>query len=121
MPEAGKIPPIWARKDATKPVKVALGFAAEVPAGYVALLLPRSGTGAKHSVELENTCGLIDEDYRGEWVAFLNTKNGEEFAWKAGERVLQMVIVPVHTPVLTIVSDLTATPRGVGGFGSTGQ
>lgn len=121
MPEAGSIPPIWARDDPAKPIKVKLGFAAEVPPGHVALLLPRSGTGAKHSVELENTCGVIDEDYRGEWMAVLNTKNGEGFDWAAGDRVVQMVIVPVHTPVLNLVDDLTATARGTGGFGSSGQ
>lgn len=121
MPEAGSIPPIWAREDPAKPIKVKLGFAAEVPPGHVALLLPRSGTGAKHSVELENTCGVIDEDYRGEWMAVLNTKNGEGFDWEAGDRVVQMVIVPVATPELTLVDSLDATGRGAGGFGSTGK
>lgn len=125
MPEAGEITPCWERctdeDPNVHPVKVPLGFAAEIPTGYVALLLPRSGTGAKHSLELENTCGIIDADYRGEWVAFLNTKNGAGFSWSAGERVLQFILVPVLTPVLTLVDSVAHTERGAGGFGSTGQ
>lgn len=121
MPEGGYVPPVWERGDPLKPVKVKLGFAAEVPPGHVALLLPRSSAGTKHSVELENTCGVIDSDYRGEWMACLSTKNGEEFIWEAGDRVLQMLIVPVVTPDLQLVEELSESSRGSGGFGSTGK
>lgn len=119
MPEAGEAKPIWDKDDPAKADKIKLGFAAEVPEGYVALLLPRSSTGAKHSLELENTVGVIDADYRGEWMAFLNTKNGEGFSWEAGDRVLQFLLVPVHTPELTLVTSVSKTARGEGGFGST--
>ncbi len=98
-----------------------LGFAAEVPKNHVALLLPRSGAGAKYGLELNNTCGVIDSDYRGEWKAALRTKNGEVFNWKAGDRIVQFIIVPVITPVLELVESLEETNRGKGGFGSTGQ
>lgn len=125
MPEAGEIAPCWERCSEedlnVKPVKIPLGFAAEVPPGYVALLLPRSSTGAKHSIELENTCGVIDADYRGEWFAFLNTKNGTGFSWEAGDRILQYLLVPVYTPELTLVDSVSKTARGEGGIGSTGK
>ena len=113
MPEAGSV-------DGTE-VKIPLGFAAAIPKGYVGLLLPRSGTGAKHGLELNNTCGVIDADYRGEWLAVMRTKSGKEFSWKQGERVLQCVLVPVLSPTLEQVEDLDATDRGEGGFGSSGK
>ena len=97
-----------------------LGFAAEVPPGYVAFLLPRSGSGAKHGVSLNNTVGVIDPDYRGEWAACLRRRDIGQYSWEAGERLLQMVLVPVHTPTLTLVDTLSDTERGDGGFGSTG-
>ena len=113
MPEAGSV-------DGTEK-KFPLGFAAAIPKGYVGLLLPRSGTGAKHGLELNNTCGVIDADYRGEWIAVMRTKSGKEFSWQQGERVLQCVLVPVLSPTLEQVEDLDATGRGEGGFGSSGK
>ena len=101
--------------------KVGLGFAAEVPADHVALILPRSGIGAKYGVELNNTCGVVDSDYRGEWIATLKTKDGKEFKWTAGERLLHFVIVPVISVDLEIVDELSNTERGTGGFGSSGK
>lgn len=100
---------------------VGLGFASEVPQGHVALLLPRSGTGAKHGVELNNTCGVIDADYRGEWKAAMRTKNGYIFRWEAGDRVLQFLIVPVAQVELELVDSVETTDRGQHGFGSTGR
>lgn len=113
MPEAGSV-------DGTEK-KIPLGFAAAIPKGYVGLLLPRSGVGAKHGLELNNTCGVIDADYRGEWVAVMRTKSGNEFCWQAKDRVLQCVLVPVLSPTLERVEDLDATDRGEGGFGSSGK
>ena len=103
------------------PTKVRLGFAAAVPIGHVALLLPRSGVGSKNGLELNNTCGVIDSDYRGEWIAALRTKDGAYFKWSAGDRVLQMLVVPVASVTPELVDSLDATERGVGGFGSTGS
>ncbi|MCA9911718.1 MAG: dUTP diphosphatase [Anaerolineae bacterium] len=113
MPEAGEL-------TATKQF-IPLGFAAEVPEEHVALILPRSGAGAKFSVELNNTCGVIDSDYRGEWVAALRTKDASSFTWEAGDRVLQFLIVPVANVQLEVVAELGNTPRNIGGFGSTGR
>lgn len=114
MPEDGSIP-------ADHPIAVGLGFAAEVPKGNVALLLPRSSTGARYGVELNNTCGVIDSDYRGEWKAVLKTKNNKSYTWAKGERLLQFLIIPVAQVTLELVDDLSETDRGTGGFGSSGQ
>lgn len=116
MPHPGRI---WC--DARYALMVPLGFAAEVPPGHVALILPRSGVGSKHGVALNNTCGVIDSDYRGEWVAALRLHNRDVFNWEAGDRILQMLIVPVITPDLIQVDFLIETNRGTGGFGSTGS
>lgn len=113
MPEAGCI------NGETK--LIGLGFKAAVPPGYVALLLPRSSTGAKHGVELANTCGVIDSDYRGEWKAALKTKSGRVFTWEPGERVVQFLIVPALSVELHQVESLDETVRGEGGFGSTAK
>lgn len=100
---------------------VGLGFAAAVPEGHVGLLLPRSSSGAKHGLELNNTCGVIDSDYRGEWKAAMRTKSGVPFKWEAGDRVLQFMLVPVSNITLIQVDSLDETARGTGGFGSTGK
>ncbi len=99
---------------------VALGFAAAVPNGHVALLLPRSGVGAKHGVELNNTCGVIDADYRGEWMAAIRTKSGSSYGWHTGDRLIQFLIVPIANVSLERVKELDSTTRGTGGFGSSG-
>lgn len=104
-----------------KPTKVGLGFATEVPANHVALILPRSGAGSKYGLELNNTCGVIDSDYRGEWIANIRTKNGEYYPWSIGDRILQFLIVPVADVTLELVDELDTTERGAGGFGSTGK
>lgn len=113
MPEAGEV--------GDSPVMVKLGFAAAIPRGYVGLLLPRSSVGAKYGLELNNTCGVIDSDYRGEWMASIRTKSGTHFNWKAGERVLQCVVVACLDVQPKLVEDLDETKRGEGGFGSTGK
>ncbi len=116
MPEGGVLDPV-----ADKGKLVGLGFAAEVPPGHVAKIYPRSSTGAKHGLELNNTVGIIDADYRGEWMACLRVKDGHAFSWEAGDRILQFVIVPVADVNLMVVDELDETHRGEGGFGSTGE
>jgi dUTP pyrophosphatase len=112
MPESGQATQV--------PTLFHLGFAAEVPPGHVAIMVPRSSTGAKFGLELNNTCGVIDSDYRGEWKAMLRTKGIEAFSWGAGERVLQFLIVPIADVRLQLVDELPVSTRGSGGFGSTG-
>lgn len=113
MPEAGSAQDYEANM-------VPLGFSAEVPDGFMALLLPRSGTGAKFGLELNNTCGVIDADYRGEWRAALKTKHFPAFKWAAGDRILQYVLVPVLDSPPERVHSLSPTHRGNAGFGSSG-
>ena len=114
MPESGSV-------FGNVPTPVPLGFAAKVPDGHVALIFPRSGVGTRDGLELNNTCGIIDSDYLGEWGAFLRTKSGKHFSWNSNDRVLQFLIVPVADVSLEISDDLGESERGTGGFGSTGK
>lgn len=115
MPEAGSA-------NGTVVAEFPLGFAAAIPDGYVGLILPRSGVGARAGLELNNTCGVIDADYRGEWKAFLRCKSPyDTFIWDAGERVLQVLFVPAASFDFELVEELDETERGTGGFGSSGK
>ena len=100
-----------------------LGFVTEIPEGYCGLLLMRSSAGLK-GIKLLNTVGVIDSDYRGEWIAHLDVEAGgtvyRELAYKRGDRILQAVFVPVLQTELSLVTELSETERGTGGFGSTG-
>jgi len=102
-------------------LKVGLGFAAEIPEGYVGLILPRSGKGVNHGLELNNTAGVIDADYRGEWVVSMRMKDQGSLRWKAGDRLYQVLIVPVASLDMQVVEELDDTNRGHAGFGSTGE
>ena len=104
-----------------KVTEVPLGFAAAIPVGYVGLILPRSGVGVRDGLELNNTCGVIDADYRGEWKAFLRTKEGKYLSWDSGDRLLQVLFVPVGSFDFELVDTLDDTERGTGGFGSSGK
>ena len=118
MPVGGTIP-----ANSPSAVFVPLGFAAIVPDNHVALILPRSGHGAKRGLALNNTCGVIDPDYRGEWIAALRVHNHEDFTWEAGDRLLQVLIIPTYSPTITVVDEdqFMDSERGTGGFGSTGN
>lgn len=101
---------------------IPLGFSMAVPPGFTALLVPRSGLGHKSGVVLGNLVGLLDEDYRGGVAASVwNRKHdGMPFLISPGDRIAQMVIVPVLRPEYRVVKCLPSTARGAGGFGSTG-
>lgn len=97
------------------------GVAAAIPEGYVGLLFVRSSLGAKHNVTLANGTGVIDSDYRGEIKVCLRA-NGPFGAYiKRGQRIVQMVTVPVNLTPWVEVENLDATDRGEGSFGSTGK
>jgi dUTP pyrophosphatase len=99
-----------------------LGFAAKVPVGHVALILPRSSAGVKQGIRLGNTVGVIDSDYEGEWKVNIQGRPGDVIQWAAGERMFQFIVVPVATPALQFVDQFTnSSARGAGGFGSTGK
>ena len=88
--------------------------------GLAAVLLPRSGLGHKHGIVLGNLVGLIDSDYQGEVMVSCWNRGSEPFTIEIGERIAQMVIVPVVQVQFDIVSEFSDSERGSGGFGSTG-
>jgi dUTP pyrophosphatase len=89
--------------------------------GLAAILLPRSGLGHKHGIVLGNLVGLIDSDYQGQVFVSCWNRGGETFTIQPGERIAQMVIVPVVHAEFEIVDDFEASARGAGGFGHTGR
>ncbi len=90
-------------------------------AGYAAVILPRSGLGAKHGIVLGNLTGLIDSDYQGQVFISLWNRGKAAFTVAPMERIAQLVIVPVAQVEWNVVEDFTASSRGAGGFGSTGK
>ncbi|MEQ1439805.1 dUTP diphosphatase [Fontimonas sp. SYSU GA230001] len=86
-----------------------------------AVILPRSGLGHKHGIVLGNLIGLIDSDYQGELMVSCWNRGHEPFAISPGERIAQLVFVPVVQAEFETVTDFHATQRGAGGFGSTGK
>ena len=89
--------------------------------GLAAVLLPRSGLGHKHGVVLGNLVGLIDSDYQGQVFVSCWNRGKKTFTVEPGERVAQMVIVPVVRAEFEIVDDFDTSERGAGGFGHTGR
>ena len=87
---------------------------------FAGLILPRSGLGHKHGVVLGNLTGLIDSDYQGQLMVSLWNRSTESFTVNPGDRIAQMVIVPVMQPEFVVVDSFEATERGEGGFNSTG-
>lgn len=88
--------------------------------GYAAMLLPRSGLGHKLGIVLGNLVGLIDSDYQGEVKISCWNRSSKAFIINPGDRIAQMIIVPVVQPSFEIVDDFETSDRGEGGFGSTG-
>ena len=88
--------------------------------GLAAVILPRSGLGHKHGIVLGNLVGLIDSDYQGQLMVSCWNRGSTEFTVQPGERIAQMVIVPVVQVRLEVVEDFAASARGAGGFGHTG-
>ena len=107
--------------DAGKFALVPTGLTLALPPGYEAQVRPRSGLAAKHGITVLNSPGTIDADYRGEIKVILINHGDRNFDIKRGDRIAQMVIAPVARAELIVVSALTTTERGSGGFGSTGR
>ena len=97
------------------------GLAMEIPKGYAGLAYARSGLACKKDLAPANKVGVIDSDYRGEFMIALHNHGSETRIIEHGERIAQLVITPVFTPGFTEVSELSDTDRGAGGFGSTGN
>lgn len=88
---------------------------------YAALVLPRSGLGHKHGIVLGNLVGLIDSDYQGQIMVSCWNRSSQPFEIAPGERIAQLVLVPVLQPNFKIVTEFSTSERGEGGFGSTGR
>ena len=113
-----------------KPLELAPGRAELIPTGLAiyledpglaAMVLPRSGLGHRHGIVLGNLVGLIDSDYQGELMVSCWNRGQEPFTLKPGERIAQLVVVPVVQVELEIVANFEATARGAGGFGHSGR
>ena len=101
---------------------VPTGLAVAIPEGWAGLVVPRSGLAMRHGIAVVNSPGTVDAGYRGELrVLLLNTDREAPFTAAAGERIAQLLLVPVALPVPIEVDDLGASDRGTGGFGSTGR
>jgi len=112
------------------PLALAPGDAALVPTGiaihladpgYAAILLPRSGLGHKHGIVLGNLVGLIDSDYQGEIKVSVWNRGRETFRIEPGDRIAQLIVVPVVPVEFRVVESFAASDRGAGGFGHTGR
>lgn len=101
-------------------VMIPLGFAVEIPEGYELQVRGRSGLARKNSIQLFNSPGTIDSDYRGEVGAILHNDSNVDFIVNPGDRIAQAVVAPVIRAEWNLVSELSETKRGEGGFGSTG-
>lgn len=102
-------------------VFVPTGLAMEIPKGYAGLIYARSGLACKRGLAPANKVGVIDSDYRGEFIVVLHNHGATVQEIAHGERIAQLVITPVLTPDFTEVDDLSDTSRAAGGFGSTGR
>ena len=98
------------------------GIAIALPsADYVALICARSGLASKHGITMANGVGVIDSDYRGELRVALYNESDTDYVIHDGDRIAQLMVLPVVQPTLKFVDELDETERGAGGFGSTGR
>ncbi len=89
--------------------------------GFAALILPRSGLGHKHGIVLGNLVGLIDSDYQGQLLVSCWNRGSASFTIQPGERIAQLIILPVAQVQLQVVEDFATSDRGAGGFGHSGR
>jgi dUTP pyrophosphatase len=89
--------------------------------GLAAVILPRSGLGHKHGIVLGNLVGLIDSDYQGQLMVSMWNRGQTAFTIEPGDRIAQLVVVPVVQVQLEVVEDFAASSRGAGGFGHSGR
>lgn len=99
------------------PTKIAI----QLEENTVGLLYARSSLGVKHNVTPANCVGVIDCDYRGEILIFLVNNGKDDFTINHGDRIAQLLITPIYTPIIKEVENLEESFRGEGGFGSTGR
>jgi dUTP pyrophosphatase len=112
--------PLTLAPGATSLIPTGLAIHVDDP-GYAAIILPRSGLGHKHGIVLGNLVGLIDSDYQGPLMVSCWNRGQTDFTIEPGERIAQLVVVPVAQVQLKVVADFAATERGAGGFGHSGR
>ncbi len=112
--------PLTLEPGATAMISTGIAIHLDDP-GHAAVLLPRSGLGHKHGIVLGNLVGLIDSDYQGPLMISCWNRSREAFTIAPGERVAQLVVVPVARATFEVVDDFVASARGAGGFGHTGR
>ncbi|MBM7472102.1 dUTP diphosphatase [Subtercola frigoramans] len=101
---------------------VATGVSIALPDGFVAFVVPRSGLASKHGITIVNSPGTVDAGYRGEIrVALLNTDTSVPYDIAVGDRIAQLIVMPVSRATFVPVDELPSSDRGAGGFGSTGK
>lgn len=101
-------------------VMIKTGLAMEIPEGYAGLIYPRSGLSSKRGLAPANKVGVVDPDYRGEFMVALHNHSLTPQTVEPHERIAQLVITPFLSADFTVVDELNDTVRGEGGFGSTG-
>ena len=101
--------------------KIPTGLAMEIPIGCAGLIYARSSLGTKQGLAPANKVGVVDSDYRGEFMVFLHNHGSQTRTVSHGDRVAQLLVTPVFTPGFEEADELTDTVRGAGGFGSTGK
>ncbi len=99
---------------------VPTGIAVAIPEGYAGLVAPRSGLAARHGISVVNGPGVVDSGFRGEVKAILINHGSDSVKLSRGDRIAQLVVVPVVHAELVIVDELPESERGSGGFGSSG-
>lgn len=99
---------------------VPTGIAVAIPEGYAGLVVPRSGLATRHGISAVNSPGLVDSGYRGELSVILINHGQEPVKLQRGDRIAQLMIVPVAVQEFVVVDELPPSSRGDGGFGSTG-
>lgn len=104
-----------------KSAKIGTGIAAALPAGYFGAIFARSGLATKQNLRPANCVGVVDSDYRGEFIVCLHNDSDEVRIINNGERIAQLVLMPFMEMDFTITDTLDETERGMGGFGSTGK
>ena len=111
---------VAAKLDPGRRATVPTGIAVAIPDGYAGLVLPRSGLASRHGISVVNGPGLVDSGYRGEIQVVLVNLGDEPFTIERGDRIAQLVVIPVAEPRYTVVAELPESSRGRDGFGSTG-
>ena len=101
--------------------KIPTGIAMELPVGFAGLIYARSSMGTKKGLAPANKVGVVDSDYRGEFLVFLHNHGTEPQTIAHGDRIAQLLVTPVFTPGFVEAEELSDTMRGDGGFGSTGR